>query len=226
MLRTQLTSSVDLLPMIVTMGNGGSTAWMSGNEYQQLYGNGKRWDLLSILGKYDADGRTYALHSTDEFVPDVYNFNGAPLHVIGLIQTDKHGRNKTKLGVYTNWLEYSTSPDHATVINPLTFVNPPPRSLEYYDQNQFNDETQEPLEILSTPDSTEARNADAFLFDTLLSTELQAPLPTDTLVAAQIAAYTELMKYMREVNDIANGQTQTSAAPKEVERVLARAWAL
>src|SRR5215213_10573036 len=45
--RKQLCSSVDLLPMIVTMGCGG-TGWMTGNSnYQQLYGN--RLNLLSIL---------------------------------------------------------------------------------------------------------------------------------------------------------------------------------
>lgn len=221
-MRKQLTSSVDLLPMIVTMGNGGSTTWMTG-EYQQLYSN--RWDLLSILGKTDAGGRPYALHSTDEFVPDIYNFNGSPLHVIGLIQPTPQG-GKTKLGVYTNWIVYSASPNQATVINPLTFVNPPPRSLEFYDQNQFDAVTQEPLEKDSTPESSQAKNANALLFDTLLSTELQKPLPTQTLQEAQRLAYTQLVEYMQLVNNIANQNTQTSAAPEEVQQVLARAWAL
>ncbi len=225
-LRTQLASSVDLLPMIVTMGNGGSTGWMTGNEYQQLYGNGKRGDLLSILGNNEADGRTYALHSTDEFVPDIYNFNGAPLHVIGLIQTDKHGRNKTKLGVYTDWITPSSSPLQATIINPLTFVNPPPRSLEFYRADQYATETQEPLENNSTPDDQQAKNANTFLFDTLLGSELQAALPTQTLRDAQTAAYTALVDYEKLVNNMANGQTQTSPAPKEVRALAARTWAL
>jgi len=221
--RTQLTSSVDLLPMIVTMGNGGSRAWMTGNEYQQLYDS--RCRLLDILGNTGAPGKSYALHSTDEFVPDIYNFNGAPLHVIGLIQPTPDG-GKTKLGVYTDWIVYSASPDHATVINPLTLVNPPPRSLEFYDQTQFVAGTQEPLEKVSTPDSEQARNANARLFDTLLSTELQKPLPTATLVAAQKLAYTQLIEYMEVVNAIANGQsTDTTADPEEPERRVARAWA-
>jgi uncharacterized sulfatase len=224
-LRNQLTSSVDLLPMIVTMGNGGSTQWMTGNEYQQLYGDNKRFDLLSILGNSKADGRTYALHSTDEFVPDIYNFNGAPLHVIGLIQTDKQGSNKTKLGVYTNWIVPSASPDQATVINPLTFVNPPERSLEFYEETEFNPVTQDPLEIQSTADSPRAKDANEFLFNTLLGSELQAPLPTQTLRDAQIAAYKALVDYEQLVNSMASGQTPAAPEPEEVKRRAARVWA-
>ena len=238
-LRKQLTSSVDLLPMIVTIGNSGSTDWMTGNEYQQLYGGGKRCDLLSILGKYDAKGRPYALHTTDEFVPYIYNFNGAPLHVIGLIQMvdpNNPEAGKTKLGVYTNWIEYSSSPDQATVINPQIFVNPPPnepkpRYLEFYDQNQFNPVTQEPLEKESFPESPQALNANEFLFNTLLSRDLQATLPTPALVEAQKAAYRQLMEYMQEVNDIASGtipktqKTDASATREDVEVLAVRARA-
>ena len=74
---------------------------MTGNpNYNQLYGS--RCDLLNILGNPAAAGRTYALHSTDEFVPDAANFNNAHLHVIGLIQTQANGSNKTKLAFTLN----------------------------------------------------------------------------------------------------------------------------
>jgi uncharacterized sulfatase len=221
--RKQLTSSVDLLPMIVSMGNGGTRAWMTGNEYEKLYGN--RWDLLKILGNPAEPGRTYALHSTDEFIPGVYNFNGAPLHVIGLIQTNPDGSNKTKLGVYTNWLDHSTSPNQATVINPLALVPPPPRSIEFYDQNQYLGSIQEPLEKESIPENPQAAKADSLLFDKLLGSELQAPLPTKTLQDAQTLAYTQLVGYMQLVNAMTQ-PTQTNAPPpEEVERRLARVWA-
>jgi hypothetical protein len=41
--------------------------------------------LLPILSNPAAAGRTYALHSTDEVIPDSFNYLDAPLHVIGLI---------------------------------------------------------------------------------------------------------------------------------------------
>jgi arylsulfatase A-like enzyme len=219
LVRKQLSSSVDLLRMIVTMGNGGTTAWMTGDaKYQQLYGN--RWDLLSILASNSALGRTYALHSTDEFIPDAYNFNQSPLHVLGLIQTNPDGSNKTKLGVYTTWQDDSASPTQATVINPMTQNPQQFQNMEFYDQ------TQELLEKDSNPTSTEAQAANKLLFGTLLSTEMQATLPTQTLRDAQTLAYQQLLKYMAEVNKIATPTESSTAAPaEEVQRLLARAWA-
>lgn len=224
--RKQLTSSVDVLPMIVTMGNG-SPAWMEGadNPYHELYGD--RCKLLNILGSVSAAGRPYALHSTDEFVPDIYNFNGAPLHVIGLIQLvnpNDPSAGKTKLGVYTDWQAYAVSPHKATVINPLTLVPPPPRSTEFYSQAQYVGGTQEPLERESTHNSPQATNAVAYLFNTLLPTELQKPLPV-AYQEAQKAAYKKLVEYMAEVNAMASSSTETSAAPEELKALAARAWA-
>lgn len=224
--RNQLTSSVDLLPMIVTMGNG-STAWMEGanNPYRELYEN--RCKLLDILGSTTALGRPYALHTTDEFVPQSYNFNSAPLHVIGLIQLvnpSNPSAGKTKLGVYTDWQRFVDSPLKATVINPLSQNPVPPRSIEFYKSTEYVSGTQEPLERFSTPEA--GTSANALLFNTLLSTELQKPLPNETLRDAQQSAYRLLVEYMDEVNAISGGTTQSSTIPEEIEVLLARAWAL
>jgi uncharacterized sulfatase len=222
--RQQLTSSVDLLPMFATMGWGG-TGWMT-SDYQQLYGN--RCDLLRILREPSAPGRTYALHSTDEFVPTTYNFNDANLHVIGLIQANTDGSNKTKLGVYTTWQPYAKDQPQAIVVNPLSQNPPAYDDLEYYDaQNEV-------LELISTADTSAGRTAVSTLFGTstnpgLLSTELQAPLPNQTLRDAQTLAYHELQDYMQLVNELAAGETPTKptdASSEEVPRRLARAWAL
>jgi len=217
--RPQLTSSVDLLRMIVTMGCGG-TGWMTGSSnYNQLYGS--RCDLLSILGNPAAAGRTYALHSTDEFVPDAANFNKSNLHVIGLIQTQANGSNKTKLGVYTTWRKEVDSPKEATVIKPLNN-----NDIEFYDVNQ-------PNEILSTPTSAGAQTALQKLFGGggqlgLLYSELQAPLPTQALQDAQTRAYHELMKYMDEVNALASGKQLPSNdnSGDELQARVARVWVL
>jgi len=218
--RPQLTSSVDLLRMIVTMGYGG-TGWMTGNaNYNQLYGS--RCDLLSILGNPNAAGRMYALHSTDEFIPEENNFNKANLHVIGLIQTLANGSNKTKLGVYTKWKKEVESPKQATVITTLTTGD-----TEFYDVNQ-------PNEMLSTPTSAGAQTALQKLFGGggqlgLLYSELQAPLPTQALQDAQTRAYHELMKYMDEVNALASGKSLPSGnglGEEELQARAARVWVL
>jgi len=218
--RPQLTSSVDLLRMIVTMGCGG-TGWMTGNaNYNQLYGS--RCDLLSILGNPNAAGRMYALHSTDEFIPEENNFNKANLHVIGLIQTLANGSNKTKLGVYTKWKKEVESPKQATVITTLTTGD-----TEFYDVNQ-------PNEMLSTPTSAGAQTALQKLFGGggqlgLLYSELQAPLPTQALQDAQTRAYHELMKYMDEVNALASGKSLPSGnglGEEELQARAARVWVL
>ena len=215
-MRNQLTSSVDLLPMIVSMGCNG-TGWMTG-DYQQLYGN--RCDLLKILREYNADGRTNALHSTDEFVPYPNNYNNSNMHVIGLIQTNLNGGNKQKLGVYTTWANYSVGQSQATVNNPMSQSPPDTQNMEFYDP------TNEVDEIKSTPTSTQAQAANALLFSQLLPNELQAQLP-DKYKAAQKNAYELLIKYMTEVQEMADRQSgsSTAAAPEEVKRRAARVWA-
>ena len=235
--RNQLASSVDLLRMIVTMGNGNS-AWMTGNSnYNQLYRN--RGDLLSIVEKYDAPGRPYVLHSTDEFVPTTYNFNGSPLHVIGLIQANSvDGSNKTKLGVYTTWAPYTTSQTQATVINPMSQTPLMIGNMEFYNAtDEFYNGTVEPLEVNSTPGSNEAQQANILLFGSLLSSELQATLPSD-YQQAQTDSYRALIKYMDDVNEMAKPKTQTASASSsastssadvgrsaDVDRLVARTWA-
>lgn len=211
--RKQLVSSVDLLPMIVTMGYGG-TGWRTGNsDYQQLYGN--RLNLLGIVGSNNVGGRTFALHSTDEFVPDVYNFNDSHLHVIGQITCDPNGDNKKKLGVYTTW--ESDSPEHATVKRPT------PANVEFYDLN-----TQPNEKVSSDYDSPPVQTALGQLFGTgseigRLYSELQAPLPNEVLQAAQTSAYDALRAYEELLNKMTSPD-QPSAA-EEVERRLARVWA-
>jgi len=221
--RTQLSSSVDLLPMIVSIGFGG-TGWMTNDtDYGQLYGN--RCDLLPILLSPDAPGRNYALHSTDEFIPDAFNYLDAPLHVIGLITMDKG--KKTKLGVYTNWAEHSSAPDQAQVLYPTTTIQAP--NVEFYDHNHLANELDQPIELESTPDSAEAQVALKTLFGDptneilgLLGSELQLPLPAK-YQDAQRRAYQKLLTYMQFVNETALGSETKDQ--DESQQLLARAWA-
>jgi arylsulfatase A-like enzyme len=95
--RTQLTSSVDVAPLLLTIASG-SDAWRKDPHYAHL---AKRADLAGILADPAAPGRPYVLHTTDEivteFAGELYAAN-APLHVIAL-------RTATaKYATYSNWV--------------------------------------------------------------------------------------------------------------------------
>jgi sulfatase-like protein len=88
-IRNGLASSVDLSTLLVSIGNKGSCNWMN-RDLAQIYGD--RHDMISMLKSAKAPGRPYVRYATDEVVPDYYNFNRAPTHVLGVRTED------TKLG--------------------------------------------------------------------------------------------------------------------------------
>jgi arylsulfatase A-like enzyme len=73
--RMGLTSSVDMLPMLVSLGYNGGSSWMT-PELRPIYG--RRHDLLPMLQSADAAGRPYVVFATDEVVPKLFNFNNSP----------------------------------------------------------------------------------------------------------------------------------------------------
>ena len=81
--RGQLTSSVDLAPLLLTIATGSSN-WRREQHYSHIAG---RADLASILADPGAPGREYVLHATDEIVTEFaiapYAAD-APLHVVAL----------------------------------------------------------------------------------------------------------------------------------------------
>ena len=218
--REQLTSSVDLLRMIVSMGHRGSLDWMTG-DYKQMYAT--RCDLLNILRDPKTPGRLYALHSTDEFIPDANNYfqPPAPLHVIGLIKDAPNPApgTKQKLGIYTLWDAYNPQQTQATVL------------FNDYTQKEYYDHSIEPNERTSTPDSPGAQKAIGELFGgtagspDLLHTELQAPLPAGAYQDAQTRAYRALQNYMAFVNSQTSKEQANPEVVQEREQRLARAWA-
>jgi arylsulfatase A-like enzyme len=94
--RSQLTSSVDIAPLLLTIATG-SDAWRGEAHYAHLAG---RADLAAILADPSAPGRPYVLHATDETVTE-YAIEtyaaGAPLHVIALRTP------QAKYAAYTSW---------------------------------------------------------------------------------------------------------------------------
>jgi arylsulfatase A-like enzyme len=112
--RTQISSSVDIVPLMLTLATGGSS-WRRDSGYAHL---ASRADLATILRNPLAPGRPYALHATDEIVTEFalepYSA-AAPLHVVGLMT------HAAKYGVYSHW--------RRGTIEPLTAAE----DLELYD---------------------------------------------------------------------------------------------
>jgi arylsulfatase A-like enzyme len=102
-LRTQLTSSVDIAPMLLTIGTG-SSDWRRDSHYSYL---ADRLDLVELLADPAAAGRSYVLHATDEtvteFAIEPYAAN-APLHIIA-IRTPQ-----AKYATYAYWPETGIAP--------------------------------------------------------------------------------------------------------------------
>ena len=94
--REQLTSSVDLAPLLLTIASG-SDDWRRDPHYSHI---ADRADLAGILADPTAPGRPYVLHATDEtvteFAIEPYAAD-APLHVVALRTP------AAKLATYSNW---------------------------------------------------------------------------------------------------------------------------
>jgi arylsulfatase A-like enzyme len=103
LVREQLTSSVDLAPLLLTIASG-SDAWRREPRYSHLAG---RADLAAILANPAAPGRPYVLHATDEtvteFAIEPYAAN-APLHVVALRTP------RAKYAIYSNWPTQGITP--------------------------------------------------------------------------------------------------------------------
>ena len=101
--RHQLSSSVDLAPMLLTIGSGGNQ-WRQEAHYSHL---ARRLDLAAVLADPAAPGRDYILHATDEivteFAVEAYAAN-APLHVVSLRTP------RAKYATYSRWSEEGIEP--------------------------------------------------------------------------------------------------------------------
>jgi arylsulfatase A-like enzyme len=94
--RNQLSSSVDVAPLLLTIG-AGSNAWREEARYAHI---ARRLDLSELLLDPDAPGRPYVLHATDEIVTEFATepyAAGAPLHVVAMRTPE------AKYATYSNW---------------------------------------------------------------------------------------------------------------------------
>lgn len=93
-IRHDLTSSVDMTPLLVSLGHGGSTDWIRGAN-AHFYGT--RHDMVPMLKSAAAPGRPYVLMVSDELMMSNYNPGDAPLHILGM--RTKH----EKVVTYARW---------------------------------------------------------------------------------------------------------------------------
>jgi arylsulfatase A-like enzyme len=150
--RRQLASSVDLAPMLVTLGNRGRSSWRRG-KLRQIYG--ERLDLVELLGNPSATGRDHILFSTDEIIPAVFNYLHAPTHVLA-VRT-----HEAKLVTYTHWLPGTTRPIPGSL------------QLEYYDYATATGRA----ETRSHPQDPRAKTMAHKLFTQYVPQQMEAPLP-------------------------------------------------
>ena len=157
-IRTGLASSVDLLPLLVSLGNKGTRSWMQG-YLAKIYSS--RLDMISMLKSASAPGRPYVLYATDEIAPDFFNFNNCPTHVLGIRTAD------CKLGVYADWFPATGT------------INRQTSQLEFYDYSTSNGQ----LELDNTaPSDPRVMRMYHHLLNHIIPQELQALLPHSLLL--------------------------------------------
>ncbi|HEY2766860.1 MAG TPA: sulfatase-like hydrolase/transferase [Solirubrobacteraceae bacterium] len=153
--RTQLTSSVDVAPLLLTIASG-SNAWRSEPHLKHLAG---RADLAAILANPRAPGRRYVLHTTDEivteFAAETYAAN-APLHVVALRTA------RAKYVTYSNWRPGGIQQQQQRA-----------QERELYDYRNHGGR----LELRNVAGNSHLEPALDALLEHALRTELRGPLP-------------------------------------------------
>jgi arylsulfatase A-like enzyme len=161
--RTQLTSSVDVVPLLLTLATGASS-WRHQERYRHL---AARHNLAAICAHPSAPGRPWVLHATDEdvteFATEPYAAS-APRHVVAL------RTQRGKLALYSNWREGTLTAEAAG------------QEFELYDYSSPGGR----LELLNSAGASEALEEELWvtLEEQALPGELRAPLPA-SLRAAQ-----------------------------------------
>jgi len=167
--RDELTSSVDMFSLLVSLGHNGSQHWLAG-KYGPVYG--RRHDMIPMLQSAAAPGRDFVLLVTDEISLPVYNFNDAPLHIVGVRTKDE------KLVTYSKWHKFSTRVAGHSV------------ELEFYDYATPGGRA----EIDNTPDDPRARQWAKRLHKDIVPNELRAPLPPP-LIYSQLKAELQWVEF-------------------------------
>jgi arylsulfatase A-like enzyme len=152
MVRQELTSSVDLMAMLVTLGHNGSQDWQTG-QLKRIYGG--RHNMMPMLRSASAPGRDYVLLVTDEMTLSNYVYNDAPLHITGLRTQSE------KVVTYAKWRTLTSR------------IEPRSLELEFYDYSTERGRA----ELHNEPGDPRAKALADTLHTKIVPLELHAPLP-------------------------------------------------
>jgi len=182
-IRSQLTSSVDIMPMLVSFAYGGTRSWIEkSDDYKMLYQI--RHDMFPLLKSANATGRSYSLFAADESEPGSFDFltpldinlYRTPYHILGLVTPE------AKLAIYSNWQSIPG-------LKPIS----PNQTYEYYDYSTPKGQ----LELDNTYANSNA-NAVAMknnLLNNYWPNEIEAPIP-QSLQAIQNITKLELKLFL------------------------------
>ncbi len=175
-LRTQLTSSVDVAPLLLTIATG-SDHWRRDPHYSHIAG---RLDLASILANPEAPGRPFVLHATDEtvteFAIEPYAAN-APLHIVAMRTP------QAKFATYSNW-PYEG-------ITPLTLG----QEVELYDYSTQSGR----MELHNSAGHSLIEEGLRVEYDLAFKQELRGPLPP-RLVSAHARGFADYFSTARHAS--------------------------
>ncbi len=153
-IRTQLSSSVDVAGLLLTIATGAND-WQREPRYAHLAG---RLDLAAILADPGAPGRPYVLHTTDEIVTEFAIEPYAaesPLHVIAL------RTQNAKYATYSQWPQRGIAP------------LPAGQETELYDYTTHGGR----LEVENGAGQSSLEEILLAEFEHAFTAELRAPLP-------------------------------------------------
>ncbi len=159
--RSQLSSSVDVAAMLLTLATG-SNQWRLDGHYSHI---ASRLDLTRILSDKNAPGRPYILHATDEvvteFAAEPYAAN-APLHVIALRTP------QAKYATYSYWQSGGMS------------IQTNGEQSELYDYSN----QQGQMEVANVAGSSSIEEPLRNMLNNAIAQELREPLPGQLGVAS------------------------------------------
>ncbi len=200
--RDQLTSSVDVAPLLLTIASG-TGAWRGDAHYSHL---ASRLDLAAILADPAAPGRPYALHATDETVTEfavVPYAADAPLHVTAVRTA------QGKYATYSNWLPGGIA------------IDPSGQEQELYDYSTPSGR----LELHNDAGAGALHESMDALLASAIADELRQPLPL-RLAAAQTQGFSDYGAVVGRVNAHAalfrERHEATAATPSPSTRALPR----
>ncbi|GAA4487719.1 sulfatase-like hydrolase/transferase [Rhodococcus olei] len=185
-MRAQMTSSVDVLPMLATLAHG-DRGWMTG-DLAVAYA--ERLDLMPLLRSATAPGRDHLVFATNEHAPQSVNWNNSPLHIY-VLRTPE-----AKVAVYAHWV------GNTAYLDPRTF------QYEFYDYATERGRA----ELDNTFDADpRAKAMAAQLMTQYLPGQLAAPLPP-SFADQGAAAQARYLTYVEAINAINNVQIDAENA--------------